>query len=74
MGPAASFATFPLWFSCAPLLTSWRPWPILAASHAKVGCMSRVINTENPGKLRNQYRRTIAEILRHLMFKRALDE
>jgi hypothetical protein len=36
--------------------------------------MSRVINTENPGKLRNQYRRTIAEILRHLMFKRALDE
>ena len=36
--------------------------------------MSRVINTANPGKLRNQARRTIAEILRHLMLKRDLDE
>jgi hypothetical protein len=36
--------------------------------------MSRVINTSNPGKLRDQYRRTIAEALRHLMFKRAVDD
>lgn len=36
--------------------------------------MSRVINTNSPGKIRSQHRRTIAEILRHLMFKRGLDE
>ncbi len=36
--------------------------------------MSRVINTANPGKQRSQLRRTIAEILRHLMFKRSLDD
>ena len=36
--------------------------------------MSRVINTDNPGKVRSQLRRTIAEILRHLMFKREIDE
>lgn len=36
--------------------------------------MSRVINTANPGKERNQLRRTCAEVLRHLMLKRALDD
>jgi hypothetical protein len=36
--------------------------------------MSRIINTADPGKKRNQFRRTIAEMLRHLMFKRELDE
>ena len=36
--------------------------------------MSRVINTSGPGKRRNRARRTIAEILRHLMFKRTLDQ
>jgi len=36
--------------------------------------MSRVINTADPGKQRSQCRRTIAEVLRHLMFKRQLDE
>lgn len=36
--------------------------------------MSRVINTANPGKKRNQARRTIAEMLRHLMFKKRIDE
>lgn len=36
--------------------------------------MSRVINTNSPGKRRNQNRRTIAELLRHLMYKRELDE
>jgi hypothetical protein len=36
--------------------------------------MSRVINTSGPGKRRNQQRRTIAEILRHLMLKRNLDD
>jgi hypothetical protein len=36
--------------------------------------MSRVINTDSPGKQRSQCRRTIAEILRHLMLKRQLDE
>jgi len=36
--------------------------------------MSRVINTADPGKIRNQHRRTIAEVLRHLMFKRRFDE
>jgi hypothetical protein len=36
--------------------------------------MPRIINTANPGKLRNQERRTIAEILRHLMGKPSLDQ
>ena len=36
--------------------------------------MSRVINTANPGKTRSQARRTIAEMLRHLMFKKRIDE
>ena len=36
--------------------------------------MSRVINTASPGKQRNQLRRTIAEVLRHLMLKRELDQ
>lgn len=36
--------------------------------------MSRVINTASPGKQRDQFRRTIAEMLRHLMFKRSFDE
>jgi len=36
--------------------------------------MSRVIHLDSPGKRRNQLRRTIAEILRHLMLKRKLDE
>ena len=36
--------------------------------------MSRVINTANPGKARSQARRTIAEMLRHLMFKKRVDE
>ena len=36
--------------------------------------MSRVINTDGPGKRRNRLRRTIAELLRHLMYKRELDE
>jgi len=36
--------------------------------------MSRVINLNSPGKRRSQLRRTIAEILRHLMLKRELDE
>ncbi len=36
--------------------------------------MSRVINTANPGRLRNQARRTIAEMLRHLMFKKRIDD
>jgi len=36
--------------------------------------MSRVINTNSPGKLRNYARRTIAEILRHLMLKGQIDE
>ena len=35
--------------------------------------MGRVINISSPGKRRNQQRRTIAEILRHLMLKRELD-
>lgn len=35
--------------------------------------MSRVINTNNPGKVRNYHRRTIAEILRHLMKKPSID-
>jgi hypothetical protein len=36
--------------------------------------MSRVINTADPGKQRSQHRRTIAEVLRHLMFKREFDD
>jgi hypothetical protein len=36
--------------------------------------MPRIINTANPGKLRNQERRTIAEILRRLVAKRSLDD
>jgi len=36
--------------------------------------MTRVINTASPGKIRSQSRRTIAELLRHLMTKRGLDE
>ncbi len=36
--------------------------------------MSRVINTANPGKERDQLRRTCAEVLRHLLFKRYLDD
>lgn len=36
--------------------------------------MSRVINSNSPGKKRNELRRTIAEILRHLMFKRDVDQ
>lgn len=35
--------------------------------------MSRVINTDSPGKRRNYARRSIAEILRHLMQKGAID-
>lgn len=36
--------------------------------------MSRVINFADPGKRRNHERRTIAEVLRHLMLKRTLDQ
>ena len=36
--------------------------------------MSRIIHTYSPGKRRNQLRRTIAEILRHLTLKGQLDE
>jgi len=36
--------------------------------------MARIINTASPGKLRSQERRTIAEILRHLMSKGGLDD
>jgi hypothetical protein len=35
--------------------------------------MSRVINTNNPTRIRNQHRRTIAEILRRLSEKPAID-
>lgn len=35
--------------------------------------MSRVINTNSPGKLRNQMMRTSAELLRHLSQKSELD-
>jgi hypothetical protein len=35
--------------------------------------MSRVINVNNPTKIRNQHRRTIAEILRRLSEKSAID-
>lgn len=36
--------------------------------------MPRIINTANPGKLRNQARRTIAEMLRRLMTKNGMDD
>lgn len=36
--------------------------------------MSRVINISSPGKLRDHHRRTIAEALRHLMYKRSIDD
>lgn len=36
--------------------------------------MSRVINTESPGKIRNQLRRTCAELIRHLSQKQAVDD
>lgn len=36
--------------------------------------MSRVINTESPGKIRNRLMRTCAELLRHLSQKQALDD
>lgn len=36
--------------------------------------MSRVINVENPTKIRNNRRRTIAELLRRLSQKPAIDE
>ncbi len=36
--------------------------------------MSRVINTNNPTKLRNQNRRTIAEMLRHIVERGAIDD
>jgi hypothetical protein len=36
--------------------------------------MSRLINTQSPGRLRHRARRTAAEILRHLMCKHALDD
>lgn len=36
--------------------------------------MSRIINTEDPGKIRNQQLRTCAEILRHLSTKPELDD
>lgn len=36
--------------------------------------MSRVINTDSPSKRRNYARRTIAEVLRHLMYKRRFDD
>ncbi|NDJ79204.1 MAG: hypothetical protein GYB65_23385 [Chloroflexi bacterium] len=36
--------------------------------------MSRVVNTNSPGKIRNQLRRTSAEMLRHLSQKAELDD
>lgn len=36
--------------------------------------MSRVINTNSPTKIRNQHRRTIAEMLRRLSQKQTLDQ
>ena len=36
--------------------------------------MSRVINTNSPGKIRNRHRRTIAEMLRRLSQKQSVDE
>jgi hypothetical protein len=35
--------------------------------------MSRVVNVNNPGKIRNQFMRTAAELLRHLSQKTELD-
>jgi hypothetical protein len=35
--------------------------------------MSRVINTHNPGSIRNASRRTIAEILQRMVAKRSMD-
>lgn len=35
--------------------------------------MGRVVNTNNPGKLRNQLMRTSAELLRHLSQKKEID-
>ena len=35
--------------------------------------MSRIIHTQKPGKIRNQHRRTIAEVLRRLSQKPQLD-
>lgn len=36
--------------------------------------MSRVINTNNPGKIRERNRRTIAELLRRLSKKQSIDQ
>ncbi|RLC85463.1 MAG: hypothetical protein DRI79_11350 [Chloroflexi bacterium] len=36
--------------------------------------MSRIISTDGPGKVRNQHRRTVAEVLRHLSQKPRLDD
>ena len=36
--------------------------------------MGRVINPDNPGKLRNQHMRTAAEILRRLSQKQGVDD
>ena len=36
--------------------------------------MSRVINTNSPGKRRNQHMRTVAELLRHLSQKQEIDQ
>ena len=36
--------------------------------------MGRVVNTESNGKQRNQLRRTIAEMLRHLSQKSTIDD
>jgi len=36
--------------------------------------MSRVLNTNDPGKIRNQLMRTVAELLRHLSQKKELDD
>ncbi|MGD8244391.1 MAG: hypothetical protein PVI63_04285 [Anaerolineae bacterium] len=36
--------------------------------------MSRIIYTETPGKTRHQYRRSIAEMLRHLGRKQSIDD
>ncbi|MCL4877687.1 MAG: hypothetical protein KJ064_13585 [Anaerolineae bacterium] len=36
--------------------------------------MSRVVNPDNPGKKRNQNRRSCAEILRHLSQKSSMDD
>jgi len=36
--------------------------------------MSRVVNSNSPGKIRSQHRRTIAELLRHLVQRHAIDQ